>query len=158
SGPTGTAVPSNVDDYYSPEIDSHVIPLAGVSTPPTPTNPTGSPCSPIRDTAQTKAWTGSFENIQCYDTVKVNAILNEIDGKTHNGAPARVPNLFGMNFQAVSVGQKLIEKINSTTKIFGGYLDAAGTPSDALRDEIEFVDASIGKMVSELKKQGLLDS
>jgi hypothetical protein len=51
--------------------------------------------------------------------VKVNAILNEIKGKTHNGAsPAPVPALFGMNFQAVSIGQKLIEKSLSLT---GGY-------------------------------------
>jgi len=38
---------------------------------------------------------------------EVNAILNEIDGKTHDGkSPAPVPALYGMNFQAVSVGQK----------------------------------------------------
>ena len=60
-----------------------------------------------------------------------------------------------MNFQALSVGQKLIEPSNSTT---GGYLDAAGTPSAALLDEFKFVDASIGAFVSELKKQGLYDS
>ena len=88
----------------------------------------------------------------------MSAILNEIDGKNHNGGPGRVPNLFGMNFQAVSVGQKLIEKINSTTKIIGSYTDAAGTPTTALKDEIEFVDASIGKMVNELKKRILLES
>lgn len=158
SGPTGTANPSNIDDYYSPEINSNVVALPGVKTPPTATNPGGSTCATIRDTAQTGAWTDSFANIQCYDTLKVNAILDEIGGKTHNGAPARVPEIFGMNFQSVSVGQKLIEKISSTTKIFGGYKDAAATPSDALKDEIEFVDASIGKMVSELNKQGLLSS
>lgn len=63
--------------------------------------------------------------------------------------------LFGMNFQAVSVGQKLVEKSISTT---GGYLDAAGTPSPALKDEIQFVDASIGRMVGELKRRGLYNS
>ena len=31
------------------------------------------------------AWTNSFQNIQCYDTLKVNAILNEIVGKNHLG-------------------------------------------------------------------------
>ena len=159
SGPTGTAMPSNVDDYYSPEINSQVIALSGVHTPAIPTNPTGSPCSPVRDTAQTGSWTDSFKNVQCYDTLKVNAILNEIDGKAHDGMhKAPVPTLFGMNFQAVSVGQKLIEKINDSTKIFGGYTDAAGTPSAALLDEIEFVDASIGQMVTALKQQGLFES
>jgi arylsulfatase A-like enzyme len=87
----------------------------------------------------------------------VNAILNEIDGRTHLGqSKAPVPNIFGMNFQAVSVGQKLIEKINGS-KVFGGYSDGAGTPSAPLLDAIEFVDASIGEMVAGLKKQGLLD-
>jgi arylsulfatase A-like enzyme len=60
-----------------------------------------------------------------------------------------------MNFQAVSVGQKLIESSNNTT---GGYLDAAGTPTAALLGEIKFVDTSIGAWVSELKSQGLYDS
>jgi Type I phosphodiesterase / nucleotide pyrophosphatase len=140
---------TNVDDYYAPEINSIVVDLPGVTTP------TGLACSKIPDPSQTGAYTDSFQNIQCYDTLKVNAILNEIDGKTHNGkATAPVPNVFGMNFQAVSVGQKLIEKNVGT----GGYKDAIGTPTDKLLGEFKFVDASIGQMVSHLKKQGLLDS
>ena len=71
--------------------------------------------------------------------LKVNAILKQIDGKDHLGdTKTRVPTVFGMNFQAVSVGQKLIEKSNGVT---GGYLDAAGTPSPALLGEFKFVDA-----------------
>ena len=101
------------------------------------------------------AWTNSFQNIQCYDTLKVNAILNEIDGKTHNGKPAKVPVVLGMNFQAVSVGQKLIEKSANLT---GGYLDAAGTPTKSLYEEIVFVDESIGEWVQELKDRGLYES
>jgi arylsulfatase A-like enzyme len=88
--------------------------------------------------------------------LKVNAILNEIDGKDHLGTKTtKVPTVFGMNFQAVSVGQKLIEKSNGAT---GGYLDAAGTPGAALLDEFKFVDASIGAFVNELNKQGLLST
>ena len=67
----------------------------------------------------------------------------------------RVPNVLGMNFQAVSVGQKLVEASISTT---GGYMDVIGTPSNALAGEIKFVDSSIGAMVSELKAQHLFDS
>ncbi|MDE3164599.1 MAG: alkaline phosphatase family protein, partial [Acidobacteriota bacterium] len=146
SGPGNNA--SNVDDYYSPEINSNVIALPGVTTA------TGVSCASVRDTTHTGSWTDSFLNIQCYDTLKVNAIVNEIRGKTHDGAhSAPVPALFGMNFQAVSVGEKLIEN-----GVKGGYLDAAATTSDSLRGEIVFADASIGKMVAELKKQGLLDS
>ena len=149
SSVSGPGNGTNVDDYYSPEINSSVIALPGIVTP------TGLQCSPIPDPSQTGAWTDSFQNIQCYDTLKVNAILNEIDGKTHNGqGSAPVPTLFGMNFQAVSVGEKLIESNFGS----GGYVDAAGTPTTYLLSEIEFVDAAIGEWVSELSSKGLLDS
>jgi len=119
-------------------------------------------CSPVRDPgADLSAWTNSFQNIQCYDLQKVQILLNEIDGKTSTGSgPAPVPNIFGMNFQAVSVGQKLIEGA-----VRGGYVDpltdplgALGSPNPALYDEITFVDKAIGKLVSELKAKGLYGS
>jgi hypothetical protein len=143
--------PSALDDFYSPEINSDVIGLPGVVTP------LGASCATVRDPgADLTAWTNSFLNIQCYDTLKVNAIVNEIDGKNHLGTKTtQVPTVFGMNFQAVSVGQKLIEKSNATT---GGYLDAAGTPGAALLGEFEFIDASIEAFVKELKAKGLYDS
>jgi hypothetical protein len=153
SGPTGTATPSNVDDYYSPDANSDIIPLPIVTAD-------GFACSvnghPPDDNGG--AWTDSFANIKCYDTLKVRAVLNWINGRTHLGDHnAPVPTIFGMNFQAVSVGQKLIEKINGV-KVFGGYTDAAGTPTANMLGEIEFVDASIGQMVAALKTRGLLDS
>jgi len=143
--------PAALDDFYSPEINSNVIGLPGVTTP------TGVSCSTILDPgSDVTAWTNSFQNIQCYDTLKVDAILNEIDGKNHLGTRrTQVPTIFGMNFQAVSVGQKLIEQSNGVT---GGYLDAAGTPSDALLGEFKFVDASIAAFVRELKARDLYDS
>ncbi|HTC75566.1 MAG TPA: alkaline phosphatase family protein [Edaphobacter sp.] len=143
--------PSALDDFYAPEINSNVIGLPGVKTP------TGVSCSTILDPgSDLTAWTNSFQSIQCYDTLKVNAILNEIDGKNHLGTKkTQVPTIFGMNFQALSVGQKLNEKSNGVT---GGYLDATGTPSAALLDEFKFVDASIGAFVDELKDKGLYDS
>ena len=126
-----------------------MVPLPGVVTP------LGMQCSPIPDPSQTGAWTDSFQNVQCYDTLKVNAILNQMNGKTHNGqGSAPVPTLFGMNFQAVSVGEKLIEQNVGS----GGYSDAAGTPSALLVGEIQFVDAAIGQWVSELRNKGLLDT
>lgn len=148
SSVSGPGDGTNVDDYYSPEINSTVIALPV-------TTPLGMPCNPIPDPSQLASYTDSFLNIQCYDTLKVNAILNEIDGKTHDGkSSAPVPAVFGMNFQSVSVGQKLIEKGVGS----GGYLDAAGTPSTLLVGEFQLVDAAIGEFVSELKKQGLFDS
>ncbi len=138
---------SNVDDYYSPEINSTVVPLPGITTV------TGMSCNPIADPSQTGSWTDSFRNIQCYDTLKVNAILNQIDRKKSDGSlSVPVPNIFGMNFQAVSVGQKLIEKNVGT----GGYLDAFGRPSAQLLAEIQFVDAAIGSMVAEMRNRSIL--
>ena len=143
--------PKALDDFYAPEINSTVIGLPGVTTP------TGISCATVRDPgSDLTAWTNSFENIQCYDTLKVDAILNEIDGKNHLGTTkTQVPTIFGMNFQAVSVGQKLIEKSNGVT---GGYLDAVGSPSAALLGEFKFVDASIAAFVSKLKEKGLFDA
>jgi len=141
---------TNLDDYYSPEINSTVVALSGINTV------LGLACDPIPDpTADLSAWTNSFKNIQCYDTLKVSAILNEIDGYNHNRSKkTQVPTIFGMNFQAVSVGQKLIEANVGS----GGYSDAAGTPSSLLLGEIQFVDAAIGQWTAELQKQGLTDS
>ena len=139
---------TNVDDYYAPEVNSPVVALPV-------TTPTGISCTPIPDQTDTSDYTRGFQNIQCYDTLKVNATLNQIDGKTHDGkAKAPVPTLFGMNFQAVSVAQKLIEKSGPT----GGYQDAIGTPTPSLLGNIVFVDKSIGEMVSHLKKSGRFDS
>ena len=59
-----------------------------------------------------------------------------------------------MNFQAVSVGQKLIEPNVGS----GGYLDATGTPGALLLAQIRYVDAAIGSFVAELSQQGLLES
>lgn len=149
SSVAGPGAGNSVDDYFSPEINSTVVGLPGV------TLPDGSSCAAIQDPTQTGAWTDSFQNIRCYDTIKVNAVLSWIKGRKHDGVKsAPVPNIFGMNFQAVSVGQKLIEKNVGN----GGYLDAAATPTPELLKEIEYVDQSIGQMVTTLKDQGLYDS
>jgi hypothetical protein len=140
-----------LDDYYSPEINSIPVGLPGVSAQ-------GVSCNPLPDqtaVSSSNSWTDSFQNIQCYDQLKVNAILNEINGKKHNGSgSAPRPAILGMNFQVVSVGQKLIEK---SVGITGGYQDSIGTPTAALLGEIEFADATIGDMISELRTNGIYE-
>ncbi|MBV8772659.1 MAG: alkaline phosphatase family protein [Deltaproteobacteria bacterium] len=147
---------TNIDDFFSPEINSLInnFPanaslLSGIKTP------SGVDCTGFAQSFPAgSVWTDDFTAIQCYDTIKVNAILNEIRGLTHDGSKsAPVPDLFGMNFQALSVGQKLIEGSR-----IGGYLDNIGTPGQPLLGEIQFVDTSIGTFVTALKNQGLLDS
>jgi len=54
--------------------------------------------------------TDSVDNTSAYDNLKVQAVLNEINGMNSTGTKhADVPAIFGMNFQSVSVGQKLVD-------------------------------------------------
>ena len=144
AGPGGIGL----NDYFSPEVSSAVVPLPGVITSQ------GASCAAVRDHAGASAWNSSFANIQCYDAIKVNALLNQIAGKTHNGAPAVVPAVFGMNFQSVYVGESVIEP--GVAK--GGYENASAEPSTPLFQEIEYVDAAIGDIVSALKDAGIYES
>jgi Type I phosphodiesterase / nucleotide pyrophosphatase len=85
---------------------------------------------------------------EAYDDKKIEAVLNEIDGKDHTGAkPAQTPSLFGVSLQAFSMGQKL-----------GGYTDEAGTPGMILLESLRHTDRSIGKLVNALRQRGLAHS
>jgi len=142
-GPGG----KGLDDYWSPEVDSNVVPLPGVTTAE------GISCATVRDNVNTPAWNSSFLNIQCYDALKVQGLLNQIKGRTHSGSPAKVPAVFGMNFQSVYFGESLVQSDGTS----GGYQNAAAYPTLPLLKEIQFVDASIGVIVDGLKDAGLYD-
>jgi len=136
NGPSG----HGVDDFFGPEINSVpvALPFPGCNPVPTP--------EPTPD----DGWTKTLADIRCYDSLHVQAVLNQIDGFTHDRSHrVSVPALFGTNFQAVSVGQKL--KNN-------GYTDVLGTPSVGLASQLDFVDQSLGQLASELKKEGLFYS
>ncbi len=103
------------------------------------------------------------------DQLKVTGIINEINGLTHDGKPAPgTPVVFGMNFQAVSVGQKLSKDNydNSCTDDTdptinqqpGGYLDGAGTPTNVLNYGLRKTDAALRSMITALKAKGIYDS
>jgi len=118
---------------------------------------------------------GGFDNtvsVVCTvqnDFLKVQAVLNEIKGLTHDGKPGPgVPAVFGMNFQAVSVGQKLeIDNkaggcaadtdptINGQP---GGYLDGAGTPTAVLSYGLKKTDDALWQMINGLKQAGIYNS
>ena len=105
-------------------------------------------------------YTTSYKGVQTYDSLKVRAVLNWIDGLNSTGTArlAGAPAIFGMNFQAVSVGQKLAKAGNAdfqTPTLTGGYLDSNATPGTALTRELTFVDTALGKFKQELVKQGL---
>jgi Type I phosphodiesterase / nucleotide pyrophosphatase len=134
---------TNVDDFFAPEINSDlsqaninlIHSLGLISTAPDPTPVSGAD------------FTGTIPGVEWYDGIKVQATLNEINGLDHTGtSPRGTPVLFGMNFQSVSVGQKLAGD---------GYADPAATPSAGLANAIAFVDKSIGQMISALDSRGL---
>ncbi len=101
------------------------------------------------------------------DALKVQGILNEIKGLKHDGAPGPgVPTVFGMNFQAVSVGQKLANdnkdgSCTTDTTFTGqpsGYKDGAGTPTDVLAYALQKTDDALRSMINALKAQHIYDS
>jgi hypothetical protein len=166
----GHGTPKAVNDPFNTEINADVIPPSLVDTRgntvtfPLP-NPTGTGRYFITD---------SVGNTEAYDQIKVDAILNQIDGRNSWGNHKEpVPNIFGMNFQAVSVGQKLVDPTLSCVRVPtnptcdksyvpGGY--EAGSTSTSpmftpqLKGAIQYVDGAIGSMVSELTKEGKLAS
>ena len=103
------------------------------------------------------------------DQKKVAAVLNQIHGRNHDGtASVGIPTVFGMNFQAVSVGQKLAKdnfdgsctedtdpRLNGQP---GGYKDGSGAPTDVLAYGLERTDQALQSMIDALQSQGIYDS
>ena len=101
------------------------------------------------------------------DALKVQAVLNEIQGLNHDGTKqVGVPTVFGLNFQAVSVAQKLLadnpdDGCAADTQFNGqqgGYLDGQGTPSAVLAYGLKKTDDALRQFVNGLKKANLYDS
>jgi predicted AlkP superfamily pyrophosphatase or phosphodiesterase len=102
------------------------------------------------------------------DQLKVQGILNEIHGLTHDGnASPGVPDVFGMNFQGVSVGQKLsadnydgscVTDTGSLNGQPGGYKDGSATPTAVLSYALDYTDGALASMIKALKDQGIYDS
>jgi hypothetical protein len=135
NGPSG----HGVDDLFTPEINSY---------------------TPESASTTHVVNTSSLRGTENYDDTKVAAILNEIAGFDHTGTKhVGTPAIFGMNFQAVSVGQKLIGNVNpdgttpsNPSMINGGYMidPTTGTPvpTPLLAAALEHTDVSIGKMLA----------
>jgi len=135
-GPTG----QGVDDLYLLEINA--TNSYGVST------------------------TKSLDVTEIFDDMKVQGLLNEINGLDHTGSnPVGVPAIFGMNFQAISVAQRLLVNKTITGAIAtganagpGGYVDGAATPSQLLINALHHTDASISQILTALRGSALLNS
>jgi hypothetical protein len=103
------------------------------------------------------------------DELKVKAILQEIKGWNHDGTKyVGVPTVFGMNFQGVSVGQKLLvdnlgggcaaDMDPAINQQPGGYLDGEGTPTAVLAYGLKKTDEALWQFINALKKAGIYDS
>ena len=132
-GPSGTGI----DDLFTPEIDSRAV------------EPDGNPYP------GEISWTGDNAATMQYDSYKVQAVLNEIDGFDHSGRTAvGVPAIFGMNFQTVSTAEKLL----SSDGLAGGYVPGTTTPGPLLARALDFIDAKLGAMDEAIHAQGLESS
>jgi len=142
----------SIDDYFGPEIDSQAVEPNGVPYP------------------QDNDWAHIDAATKQYDGYKVHAILNEIDGLDHSGtAKVGTPAIFGMNFQTVSVAEKIPstpttligpdKNGNYTTSApqAGGYQFVNGKliPGPVLSSALDYTNAQLARMVAEIRKGGL---
>jgi hypothetical protein len=145
----------SIDDYFGPEIDSQAVEPNGVPYP------------------QDDDWAHIEAATKQYDGYKVRAVLNEIDGLDHSGRThVGTPAVFGMNFQAVSVAQKIRMtpatligpdangNYTTSTPEPGGYQRVSGrlVPGPVLSSALRYVDAQLGRMVTQIHHDGLAGS
>ena len=122
NGPSGTGV----QDFFNPEINS--------------------------DAGPTGDWTSNNALTQQYDSYKVQAVINEINGFDHSGAKqVGTPAIFGMNFQTVSTAEKLPMSDGQP----GGYLADGKTPGPVLAGALDYINGKVGAMVAAIKAAGL---
>ena len=127
NGPSGTGI----QDLFTPEINSNA-----------PT--VGSP----------NDWTTDNALTMQYDSYKVQAVINEINGLDHSGRSAvGTPAIFGMNFQTVSTA----EKLPTSNGLIGGYLSDGRTPGPLLTRALDYINTQVGAMTAALKERHLLN-
>ncbi|HEX9335328.1 MAG TPA: alkaline phosphatase family protein [Pseudonocardiaceae bacterium] len=125
NGRSGTGV----QDLFTPEINSDA-----------PGGPAGSD------------WTTDNAFTKQYDSFKVRAVLNEIDGFDHSRAHrVGTPAIFGMNFQTVSTA----EKLPTSDGLTGGYLADGVTPGPLLAGALDYINTQVGSFEAELRKDHL---
>jgi type I phosphodiesterase/nucleotide pyrophosphatase len=133
NGPEG----NGITDSFDPEIDSTAL------------QPDGSPYP------GNIAWTGDNHATMQYDSYKVQAVLNWIDGYNHSRTQkVGVPAILGMNFQTVSTA----EKLPTSDGLAGGYLPGTTTPGPLLQRALQYTNDQLQTMDNEIQSQGLADS
>jgi hypothetical protein len=132
-GPEG----NGITDSFDPEIDSIAI------------EPNGTPYP------GDISWTGDNAATMQYDSYKVQAVINWIDGYNHQGTQhVGVPAIFGMNFQTVSTA----EKLPTSDGLMGGDYPGTNTPGPLLQRALQYINDQAERMVDQIDAQGLADS
>jgi len=142
----------SIDDFFGPEIDSQAV------------EPNGVPY-PVDD-----SWTGDNAATKQYDSYKVQAVVNWINGYGHSGTGPKVgtPAIYGMNFQAVSTAEKLKSSpavligpnaqgnYTEGPSLPGGYVTVGGhqVPGPLLRSALDYVNASLQRMADTIQADG----
>ncbi len=142
----------SIDDFFAPEIDSQAVEPNGVPYP------------------VDGAWTADNAATKQYDSYKVQAVINWINGHMHSGKGPKVgtPAIYGMNFQTVSTAEKL--KSSPATLVgpdaqgnytegptlAGGYVTQGGVqvPGPLLSSALDYVNAELQQMLTTIQADG----
>jgi Type I phosphodiesterase / nucleotide pyrophosphatase len=142
---------TSIDDFFGPEIDSQAVEPNGVPYP------------------QDDDWAHIDAATKQYDGYKVQAVVNELNGYDHSGTQkVGVPGILGMNFQTVSVAEKvdspstITKNANGTYTVgpteLAGYFPGTMTPRPLLASAFEYVDSQLRRMVDTIHRDGLTSS
>jgi hypothetical protein len=146
----------SIDDFFGPEIDSEAV------------EPNGVPY-PVDD-----SWTADNAATKQYDSYKVQAVINWINGYEHSGKGPKVgtPAIYGMNFQTVSTAEKLKSspavligpnaqgKYTEGPSLVGGYVTVDGqqVPGPLLQSALTYVNDALQRMADTIQADGEADS
>jgi hypothetical protein len=142
----------SIDDLFAPEIDSQAVEPNGVPYP------------------DDGAWTDDNAATKQYDSYKVQAVINWINGYGHSGKGPKVgtPAIYGMNFQVVSTAEKLKSspavllgpnakgKYTLGPTLPGGYVTVNGqqVPGPLLQSALDYVNNALQRMVNTIQADG----
>jgi len=142
----------SIDDFFAPEIDSQAVEPNGVPYP------------------VDGAWTDDNAATKQYDSYKVQAVINWINGYDHSGTGPKVgtPAIYGMNFQTVSTAEKLKSSpavligpnaqgnYTEGPSLPGGYVTENGVqvPGPLLQSALDYVNDSLQRMADAIQAAG----
>jgi hypothetical protein len=127
-GPSGTGV----QDLFTPEINSDAPTLGSAID-----------------------WTKDNSLTMQYDSYKVQAVINEINGYDHSHTHlVGTPAIFGMNFQTVSTA----EKLPISGGLAGGYQPGGLIPGPLLQHALDYINTEVGAMMAAIQARGIADS